>query len=306
MRRCSALAHRLRIGAVDAASRATTQAWRNVVAHLRRRPPSTAVEVEWRAACRCSVAWRAGGARAARRTCGARRCAACRSQPSAPTAPRCRRRRPPPPAARCATASLLSVCANTVDGPSAGLIICANSNICGKNNPALAPRLVLCVPRDRSCERVLSPPSRARGAARTVLAPRLLRRQRRSVLPRRHSEVQRDDKKLVNVAEAVLAPQLGRAVRGVARGGARRLDSARPAARVHELRRRVDDSGDSVNGKVRGDIEYNDLTIESTQSAMEALPLLDAAAAILASDPDGGWEPAPATMRGAFGASALD
>ena len=124
------------------------------------------------------------------------------------------------------------------------------------------------------------------------------------VLPDAIPEVQRDDKKLVNrrpywrlnsveLCVAWLEEELGDPIpRDLLRAYTSYADACVTL-------------GDSVNGKVRGDIEYNDLTIESTQSAMEALPLLDAAAEfILASDPDGGWVPAPATMRGAFGASA--
>ena len=194
------------------------------------------------------------------------------------------------------------VWASAVDDPFAGLIICTNSNICGKNNPTniygwgFAFRAIECI-------RVLSPPGLA-----VLPGPCFIRCSSgvnaKLVLPDGTPEVQRDDKKLVNrrpywrlnsveLCVAWLEEELGDPIpRDLLRAYTSYADACVTL-------------GDSVNGKVRGDIEYNDLTIESTQSAMEALPLLDAAAEfILASDPDGGWEPAPATMRGAFGASA--
>ena len=59
---------------------------------------------------------------------------------------------------------------------------------------------------------------------------------------------------------------------------------------------------DSINGPIRGDIEYNSIRIESTASANAARPLLERAAAYILSEgaPPGGWEPAPVTQRRSF------
>ena len=163
---------------------------------------------------------------------------------------------------------------NTVDDPFAGLIICTNSNICGKNNPTniygwgFAFRAIECI-------RVLSPPGLA-----VLPGPCFIRCSSgvnaKLVLPDAIPEVQRDDKKLVNrrpywrlnsveLCVAWLEEELGDPIpRDLLRAYTSYADACVTL-------------GDSVNGKVRGDIEYNDLTIESTQSAMEALPLLDAA-----------------------------
>jgi len=179
--------------------------------------------------------------------------------------------------------------------PIAGLVVCTNTNICGKSNPTLLPGYGFAF-RAIECLRVLGPSTLV-----VLPGPCFVRCSRgvnaKLVLPDDAREAHHRGRRLTDGTPYFRLNSVKNCVTWLAEALDEHVEPELLAAydsylsACHVL-------GDSVAGKARGDIEYNDIKAPSSADALAAMPHLDDAVAFAdVEPPKGGWPPFPALQR---------